>query len=358
MAVYNGVPYLREAIDSILQQTFTDFEFVIVDDGSDDDTPIVLRSYEDHRMVVIRNECRLTLPAALNRGLRAARAPLIARADADDISRPDRLQKQVEFMSAHPEVGVLSSAYQPLDEENEDDVPVMRLPLEDRQIQFQLLFVNRLSHPSIVFRRELVLSVGGYDERFWAAQDYDLWARLRSKTRFANLPDALVTVRVRPGSISRTRGQRGDGLSMAVTQRLLSDYLKRQLGRRETEVIWTLCNAAGTLAHGEIQMGLDLCQECLRQVTSSEPAVTVKEFRQHLSWAFLLQSRYQAYDCRADSLKLLLNALRLDPLRIVGARTALQVLRICLPAGLCRRLGMLGERLPHREGPVWDDLLL
>lgn len=197
MPVYNGAPYLREAVDSILNQTFSDFDFLIVDDGSTDETPKILEEYirKDARVRVVRNEKNLRISASLNRGLELAAAPLIARMDADDVSLPERLEKQVEFMRKHPDVAVCGGALQ-LYERPDVWVP----PLEHEAIRACLLFESAIFHPTAIFKKREILSVGGYDPALPPAEDYALWvaAAMYNGCRVANLETVVLRYRIHP----------------------------------------------------------------------------------------------------------------------------------------------------------------
>lgn len=196
MAVYNGERYLREAVDSILEQTFTDFEFLIIDDGSTDGTQGILRAYEDSRIRVLVNEQNAGLTRSLNRGLQAARGEFIARQDADDVSEPERLEKQIAFLDANPEVALLGSWYSIIDTQSNYQQQI-RPPCEHREICWDLLFYCPFVHSAVMLRRELVLrEVGPYDESYGYSQDYDWWCRIADALPVANLPEYLVRYRV------------------------------------------------------------------------------------------------------------------------------------------------------------------
>jgi glycosyltransferase involved in cell wall biosynthesis len=203
MAVYNGEPWLGEAVDSVLGQTLADVELIVVDDGSTDGTLGVLDQRRDRRLTVLR-QSRGGQTAALNRGLRSARAPLLARLDADDVALPDRLARQVAFLSAHPEVGLLGSGCHEISPAGAT-VRTLTPPAEDPAIRHSLIRANPFIHSSVMFRRAAVDAAGGYDESFAVAQDYDLWLRMSRVTRLANLPAPLVLRRLAPGRLSSAR---------------------------------------------------------------------------------------------------------------------------------------------------------
>jgi glycosyltransferase involved in cell wall biosynthesis len=203
MAVYNGEPWLDEAVGSILRQSLTDLEFIVVDDGSTDGTPRRLAAVGDGRLSVL-SQSRGGQTAALNRGLRAARAPLIARIDADDVALPERLVRQAAFLAAHPDVGLLGTAAREIAPDGAV-VQTLTPPCDDAAVRRALMRMNPFIHSSVMFRRGVVDAVGMYDESFAVAQDYDLWLRMSRVTRLANLPDALVLRRLAPGRLSSAR---------------------------------------------------------------------------------------------------------------------------------------------------------
>jgi len=203
MTVYNGEPWVGEAVDSILAQTFEDFELVVVDDGSTDGTPDTLRRRAGPRLHVIRQRQTGQTPA-LNVALRQARGPLIARMDADDVALPERLARQVAFFATNPSVGLLGTGSHEISPEGKilsTDVP----PVDDRAIRRELIRRNPFVHSAVMFRRAALDAAGPYDEGFVVAQDYDLWLRMSRVTTLANLPEPLVLRRRAPGQLSSRR---------------------------------------------------------------------------------------------------------------------------------------------------------
>lgn len=224
MSVYNGESYLNEAIDSILAQTFTDFEFLIIDDASTDRTPEILLSYGDSRVRIVTNEENLGLTKSLNKGLALARGEYIARMDADDISVPERLEKQVFFLERNPDVGVLGANVQYIDEFGNPS-QIIIWPQRDSLIKWQLCFMNPIAHPSVIVRRKLLMDSGGYNEEIIFAQDYDLWVRLSPRTHFENYRDILLYLRKTNENISFTKYNEQKMFSHLISKRAINNIV-------------------------------------------------------------------------------------------------------------------------------------
>ncbi len=200
MSVHNGMPFVADAVTSVLAQTFRDFEFLILDDASTDGTADYLRALSDPRVRVITLTENIGLTVALNRGLRESRGEFIARQDADDLSEPRRLELQFGFLKTNPACAVVGSQAWLVDGRGRS-LGKKNFPLGYRGICFAHLFDNALAHSAAMFRRT---TVEGYDETFTASQDYELWSRLSERHALANLPQRLVTIRVLNASITRT----------------------------------------------------------------------------------------------------------------------------------------------------------
>lgn len=205
MSVYNGERFLAEAIESILAQTFTEFEFLILDDGSSDETPAIIAHYaaRDLRIRPIIRENR-GLVASLNELLAQARAPIVARMDADDISLPDRFAVQMAFLEANPDHGVVGAWSRDIDELDQP-FPTSGRDHPVTHADFLVAIENDeplLCHPVVMYRRDIVLSVGGYHAAFRHVEDYDLWLRLVGITRMSNIPQRLICYRHYDGQVS------------------------------------------------------------------------------------------------------------------------------------------------------------
>lgn len=200
MPVYNAEQYLREAIESILGQTHRDFEFLIIDDGSTDQSGAIINSYYDPRIRAVPNGNNFGLIYTLNRGLDLAQGELIARMDADDISQPERLARQVAFLNNHVNVGVCGSWIEWFMGRELID----QFPVNDREIKQNLPYRCPFAHPAVMLRAAVLRRYRlRYDPCYPHAEDYELWTRLASLTDFANLPEVLLKYRIHPGQICR-----------------------------------------------------------------------------------------------------------------------------------------------------------
>lgn len=201
MSVCNGERYLNEAIDSILAQTFTDFEFLIIDDASTDNTPDILRKYHDPRITIITNEENLGLTRSLNKGLSIAQGDYIARMDADDICLPERLEIQVQFMDENPDICVCGSWVQIIGQNAGD---IWRYPTSHDEIACRQLFECSIAHPSVIMKRYyLHKNHIHYNNTFQKSQDYELWVRISESYALANIGRVLLKHRIHAGAIGQ-----------------------------------------------------------------------------------------------------------------------------------------------------------
>ena len=201
MPAYNAEKYIAEAITSVLEQSFTDFELLIINDGSTDDTERIIRSFTDPRIVLISQENR-GVSAALNFGLTHARASYIARFDADDICHRNRLRIQYEFINTYPEYSIVGSAADYIDAEGHyifKHHPVAHLNEEIHQLKYS---VCPFIHSSVMYKKEVIVNYGGYNEHAYTYEDHFLWVNILAKEKACNLSRALIKVRLNPESIT------------------------------------------------------------------------------------------------------------------------------------------------------------
>jgi glycosyltransferase involved in cell wall biosynthesis len=199
LAAYNAENYICDAIESILGQNYEGFELIVVDDGSSDRTSELLDGFGDQRIVRLRNEKNLGVAAARNRGGAIAKGEFIAVHDADDLSMPERFEKQVAYLDENPDVGVVGSQGWLLTPGGRTEINV---PQSNDEIQARLIGQNCMHHSSLMIRASAMKLVGGYDESYSAALDLDLVLRLAEITRMANLQDRLYVKQPIAGSIS------------------------------------------------------------------------------------------------------------------------------------------------------------
>ena len=206
-SVRDGARFLPAALESVRAQTFGDFELILIDDGSTDETPeLVDRAARDDPRVVAIHQANLGLTRALNVGLGRARGEIVARQDADDVSLPHRLADQVAFLDRHPGHLVVGCRYLRVDERGAV-LGRSRVPCTDLGIKIRLLRANAIAHSTATFRRREVLEAGGYDEGLTVAQDYDLWCRLALRGRLANLPEVGLRRREHAAAIGSTHAE-------------------------------------------------------------------------------------------------------------------------------------------------------
>jgi glycosyltransferase involved in cell wall biosynthesis len=257
MPCYNAAITLEEALNSLSRQSLSHFEVIAVDDGSTDATPEILRdwSQRDNRFRVVNQPHRGVIEA-LNVGLARCRSPYVARMDADDRCRHERLEKQIAYLGGHPETAVVACRVEAFPRRQVRQgfrvyIDWQNALISDRDIRREIFVESPMAHPSIVFRREWVQEIGGYQDNGWA-EDYDLFLRLYlAGARFAKLPQVLLDWRERPQRLTRTDGR----YSLENFLRAKAHYLARgPMADRDGVIIW-----------GAGMMGRRLSKHLLRQ---------------------------------------------------------------------------------------------
>jgi glycosyltransferase involved in cell wall biosynthesis len=239
MAAHDAERFLRPALESVLRQTMTDLELVVVDDGSSDGTAEILASIDDPRLVIVRNEERLGLAASLNHALDRARGSHVARLDADDIALPGRLERQVERMREQPELGVVGSAILEIDDAGRAGV-VHAMPLSPAAVRWAALFSSPFYHPTVLLDRELLdRHALRYDTSYPESEDYELWARLLQVADGANVPEPLVLYRVHAAQATQRRRGLQREFQLQVARREIS-LVAPGLDERAAELAWRI----------------------------------------------------------------------------------------------------------------------
>lgn len=208
MPAYNAALYLRPAIESILRQSFTNFEFLIINDGSKDDTLAIARSYSDQRIRIISQDNK-GLIDTLNMGIAEAKAPVIARMDADDISHANRLEAQISFLKDHPDYILLGSEANIIDKEGDFVFRLLPPGFEHQEIVKAAEHECPFIHPSVMFVKQAVIDAGGYPKNALTFEDHLLWKKMLSVGKGYNMKQVLVDYRFNPGSVTIDEKWRG-----------------------------------------------------------------------------------------------------------------------------------------------------
>lgn len=225
---YNRADLLPKAIASVLAQSFRDFELLIIDDGSVDETETFVRGLaaRDARVKYFKNGLNLGISKSRNRGALLAGGEYIAMLDSDDYWLNDeKLKSQAAFLDAHPEVGLIGTAIRCTDEKGrifKEDI----FAANDKEIRARLLSKNQFAQSSVLYRKSVYVSAGGYDETLSIGEDYDLWLKMGRESKFANLPEVLTAYLIHSGGITKERKFK----TIIATDRIICDYKKNYPG--------------------------------------------------------------------------------------------------------------------------------
>ena len=268
LPVYNGANYLAESIESILGQTFTDFELILIDDASTDHSLEVAASYRDRRLIIIRNEENLGLIGTLNKGLGMARGEFIARMDQDDIAFPERFSRQVNFLRRHHDVGLCGSHVIAFDHEGER---YWRYPERDDDIRCRLLFSATFAHPSVMYRRTLITQNDiCYDERFPHAEDYAFWIQCMPHCKMANIGEPLLRYRLHESNTASVFGPQ----RRVSVDRIYRELLSRLHIDPNDDELLLHSGLAYRISGGDLNL-LDRIDEWLRRLSDSNRVLKV-----------------------------------------------------------------------------------
>jgi glycosyltransferase involved in cell wall biosynthesis len=223
MSVYNDSRYIDEAIKSILTQTFKDFEFIIINDGSTDNSLSKIKKYKDERIMII-NQKNIGLVASLNKGIAVARSDIIARQDSDDISLPDRLEKEIGLLKKNTDCIIVGSSMITIDESG-NKRNTHKVLLNNPELKHELLVRSPFAHGSVIFRKKAFFESKGYLSADWPAEDYGLWIRMSSCGEFMNIDEPLYKYRENSSGIS----QQNHKNQILATQRLQDEAWKYKI---------------------------------------------------------------------------------------------------------------------------------
>jgi glycosyltransferase involved in cell wall biosynthesis len=223
MPVYNTALYLKEAIESILNQTYDDFEFIIIDDASTDGSKEIIKSYSDERIIVFENEVNKGYVFGLNYAISIARGEYIARMDSDDIAHLDRFKKQIDYFERKTEIDLIGTWYKVINSEK-----VIKLP--ERHDSLFELFLNKngIAHPTVMFKRSFFIENNFYyDVNMMPAEDYELWVRFIKIGKLANIPEVLLYYREHTNQISHTKRKEQNFKAEIVRWSFVNYYLNK-----------------------------------------------------------------------------------------------------------------------------------
>lgn len=252
MPAYNAEAYIKEAMDSILCQSFSDLELIVINDCSADGTEALIRSYDDERIVYLKNEKNLGVAATLNKGLAVARGAYIARMDSDDIAMPERLRLQVDFLDQHPDYAICGSSLTVFGENQENRA--FPYPETDGEIRANLIFNSPFAHPSILMRSQMLERCGRYyDEKYEKAEDFELWYRLLLCGKGYNFPQPLLRYR-HHGKQVRTANAVEQKEAVLRLRRKIVEELNAGVTEQELAVFQTLCGGQRKYSQDEYDL--------------------------------------------------------------------------------------------------------
>lgn len=307
MPVYNGESYLGSAIESILNQSYKDFEFLIIDDASTDSSGEIIKSFRDPRIRLIHNEINMGLNKTLNIGLAAAQNEYIARMDQDDISYPERLMKQVSYLEKNPEVGVCGTAIEFLDKTGNKKKLIF--PTENSLIRWSFCFYNPTAHPTVMMRKKIVAKVKGYSvlDNARYAEDYDLWSRLLPITKFHNLKEPLLVLRKHDSNMTVLNLEKNLHNAGEVNRQILGYFLKHKVSLNIINNLHTRNETYFDQINSTI-FELTKYFKTNEGLTAKEKMIVISEANRRLVYLFLINMR------NFHGWKFLKMAFKIDPL--------------------------------------------
>ncbi|MBD3282362.1 MAG: glycosyltransferase, partial [Candidatus Portnoybacteria bacterium] len=288
MSVYNGERYLRDAIESILNQSFKDFEFIIINDGSRDSSKKIVQSYKDPRIVFIENKKNIGLTKSLNKGIKLARGEYVARMDADDISAYNRIEKQVNFLDKNKDYCLVGTTFYYIDENNKVIFKKI-VPLTNKEIKKGLVKKNCFAHGSVMIRKKILEKVKGYREEIKYSQDYDLFIRIAKKCKVRNLKDVLYKWRMHKESISMRKHKAQKDYVKLINKKKPLEESEKEESKKEIE---------SRMANNYKKYGLEFLRKAIKESDKNKYYIAREHFKKSLkmksksliSWSLLFIS--------------------------------------------------------------------
>lgn len=310
---YNAALYVEEAVRSIMCQTYSNLEILLMDDCSTDSTSSILLSLaqEDKRITIIRNEQNLKLVKTLNKGIDVAKGKFIARMDADDVSLPERIEKQVEFMLLHPEVDLCGTNYSIIDGKGNKIEASVTMPLTSKEITTALLFTCPIGHPTVLFKKDTIQNLGKYDEKMINIEDYELWLRVAANGLIVNLPEPLLKYRWHGDNISIVgRDVKRSSVNLAITKNINFGFAEkfRELHLKMILAEWNYTE--------EELKSFALWKKILMVNLAIEPQVFKKVFDSYYALTMLCVIKNNKENVKSKFLAFL-NLLTIKPVRVL-----------------------------------------
>ncbi len=326
MPVYNGERYLGQGIESVLNQSFSDFEFLIIDDGSVDGSADIIRSYNDRRIRFVINGTNQGLVATLNKGLELAQGHFIARMDCDDVSMPTRLERQFVVMERNPDVGVCGTWVHTTGEKDE----IWDYPSDSDEIKCSLLFESVLAHPSVMLRSRYFGRSGfRYDRGFPHAEDYALWVRCAGAMAFANIPEVLLEYRIHP---SQTVQREMQGKVMSADR--VRELQLRSLGIHPTPAEMELHRALSMFQFRDDKVFMDHTDAWLQKIGTANR--TACRYREKVLATVLAKRWYAACSAATVLGFWIWRRYRASPLSGAGGLNRKEIMKFAVKCGLKR----------------------
>lgn len=300
MGCYNSEKFIIEAIDSILSQTISDIEFIIIDDCSKDKTKEIIKSYHDDRIILVENSVNKGLGYNLNYGVNISRGRYIARMDADDISLPKRFEKQVKYLESHPDVvcvGTWSKKIGDINMRSRLFSRYIKTSTDYERLKALILFGTPMMHPSVMFNGDMLRANGiNYDPSFRKAQDYELWSRIIWNYRITNIPEVLLYYRYSSGQASNKNRSEQVSLSDKIYRRLLEKVLGREPAQEEVDV-HTMISTRSALTNEELDKAITWIQYLYENIRVNR-IVNPKSFASFISdrWVAICRESLRKFD--------------------------------------------------------------